>query len=161
MRQVSPESWITELAQARAAGWTYLDLLTAVDRETEIEVVVRVVDPAAATGVLLATRVPAHQPRLQSATPVYPSAAWHEREAAEMFGVEFAGHPDPRPLLRRTMAGRPPLRKATVLAARVVTPWPGAADGAPGRSSSRRRQQPVGVPEAWLRGTADRVGEGR
>lgn len=161
MRQVSREAWIAELSQVQAAGWTYLDLLTAVDRDTEIEVVVRVVNPAGAAGLLMATRIPADRPLVPSATSVYPSAAWHEREAAEMFGLEFEGHPDPRPLLRRTVAGRPPLRKTTVLAARVVTPWPGAVDGAPGRSASRRRQQPAGVPEAWLRGTADPVEEGR
>ncbi|MGI9607543.1 MAG: NADH-quinone oxidoreductase subunit C, partial [Acidimicrobiales bacterium] len=25
----------------------------------------------------------------------YPGANWHEREAAEMFGIEFVGHPNP------------------------------------------------------------------
>jgi Ni,Fe-hydrogenase III large subunit/Ni,Fe-hydrogenase III component G len=34
-----------------------------------------------------------------SATAVTPAAAWYERELADQFGVEFTGHPDPRPLL--------------------------------------------------------------
>ncbi|MBN1844333.1 MAG: NADH-quinone oxidoreductase subunit C [Sedimentisphaerales bacterium] len=34
-----------------------------------------------------------------SLTGIYPSAEWAEREAAEMFGFTFEGHPDPRRLL--------------------------------------------------------------
>ena len=36
---------------------------------------------------------------MPSAVPVYRAAQWHEREAAEMFGITFAGHPDPRNML--------------------------------------------------------------
>jgi NADH-quinone oxidoreductase subunit C len=31
-------------------------------------------------------------------THIYPTANWHEREAYDMFGVAFAGHPDLRRL---------------------------------------------------------------
>ena len=34
-----------------------------------------------------------------AATAVTPAAAWHERELADEFGVQLAGHPDLRPLL--------------------------------------------------------------
>jgi len=36
---------------------------------------------------------------IPSATAVYRAAQWHERECAEMFGITFAGHPDPRHML--------------------------------------------------------------
>jgi NADH-quinone oxidoreductase subunit C len=36
---------------------------------------------------------------MPSATPVYRAAQWHERECAEMFGITFTGHPDPRHIL--------------------------------------------------------------
>jgi len=36
---------------------------------------------------------------LPSSTTVYRAAQWHERECAEMFGITFVGHPDPRHIL--------------------------------------------------------------
>ena len=36
---------------------------------------------------------------IDSMTPVWRAANWHEREIAELFGVTFKNHPDPRPIL--------------------------------------------------------------
>jgi NADH-quinone oxidoreductase subunit C len=36
--------------------------------------------------------------RMDSVTPVWKAANWHEREIAELFGVTFNNHPDPRPI---------------------------------------------------------------
>jgi NADH-quinone oxidoreductase subunit C len=38
-------------------------------------------------------------PVLPSTVPVYRAAQFHERECAEMFGITFSGHPDPRHIL--------------------------------------------------------------
>jgi Ni,Fe-hydrogenase III large subunit/Ni,Fe-hydrogenase III component G len=47
---------------------------------------------------LVASLDPA-RPELPSITTKVPSANWHEREAQDLFGIVFAGHPDPRPLV--------------------------------------------------------------
>ena len=37
--------------------------------------------------------------KIDSVTPIMPSAEWHEREAYSMFGVDFVNHPDLRPII--------------------------------------------------------------
>lgn len=144
---VAPGGWIALLAELHGQGLTSLDLLTAVDRGDEVEVLVRVIDPHTGSGAVATTRVPSQSPVLPSCSAVLPAAAWHERETAEMFGVVFAGHPDPRPLLLRSTPDQPPLRKATPLSERVTTPYPGAQDT---DSRARRPQLPPGVRSDWL-----------
>ncbi len=39
------------------------------------------------------------RPELPSISAEVPAANWHEREARDLFGIAFAGHPDPRPLV--------------------------------------------------------------
>jgi NADH-quinone oxidoreductase subunit C len=47
----------------------------------------------------LSTDVPATDAHVESATPVWPSANWHERETWELVDVTFDHHPDLRHLL--------------------------------------------------------------
>jgi Ni,Fe-hydrogenase III large subunit/Ni,Fe-hydrogenase III component G len=39
------------------------------------------------------------RPELPSIAGQVPGANWHEREAQDLFGITFTGHPDPRPLV--------------------------------------------------------------
>ncbi len=48
------------------------------------------------------------RPVSQTATPVYQTAEWHEREAYDLVGIEYDGHPDLRRiLLPETWQGHP------------------------------------------------------
>ena len=45
------------------------------------------------------TRVGIEEPRVPSVVDLYPTADFHEREAYDMFGIVFDGHPDLRRIL--------------------------------------------------------------
>ena len=47
----------------------------------------------------LRTHVPYSDAVVPSVTPVWRAANWYEREAHDLFGVDFDGHPDLAPLL--------------------------------------------------------------
>ena len=113
-------------------GMTFFDFLGGVDeREDGFSVVVRVYNHITRDGVLLKTMVPGgrDEPRVATLTDVWRGADWHEREAYDMFGIVFEGHPGllPRILTVENFEGWP-LRKEFLLASREVKPWPGAKE---------------------------------
>ena len=142
---VSREQWVDAVSAVRAdpeLDGSFFDVLLAVDQHPDgFEVVVRLWSVARRHGVHLRTRCPREDAWVPSLVAVFAGAAWHEREAAEMFGIAFDGHPDLRPLLLPDGFAGHPLRKERVLAARSQ-PWPGAVDPA----SARRRLLPPGAP---------------
>ena len=144
---VPADRWADALLAARdRAGFTRFDWLSAVDeREAGVDVVVHLWAPGRRASLLLRTRLAAGEPRVATATAVFAGADWYERETAEMFGVEFAGHPDLAPLLLPDGWRGRPLRKAFGLASRAARPWPGVKE--PGGESRRRPPLAPGVPE--------------
>lgn len=49
--------------------------------------------------MVVKTSVATDNPRLPSVTPIWRAGEWYEREAHDLFGVIFDGHPDLSPLL--------------------------------------------------------------
>ena len=150
---VPRERWVEAVTAVRddpVLDGSFFDVLLAVDEHPAgFDVVVRVWSVGSRHGVHLRTRCPRDEPRVPTLTGVFAGAGWHEREAAEMFGLAFDGHPALTPLLLPDGFAGHPLRKERVLAARADRPWPGAVDPAdhgPGRPAARRRLQPPGSP---------------
>ncbi|MCC7008781.1 MAG: NADH-quinone oxidoreductase subunit C [Acidobacteria bacterium] len=67
--------------------------------------------PAPARRLRVKVRVAAEDPRIASATSVYPAAGWPEREVFDLFGIAFDGHPDLRRILTPDGWEGHPLRK--------------------------------------------------
>jgi NADH-quinone oxidoreductase subunit C len=95
------------------------------------QVFARVDSTNAGAGLTLKTDVYTNTMRVDSWTSVYPGADWHEREAWEMYGFAFTGHPALRHLYLPAEFEGHPLRKDFPLLAREVKPWPGLVDVEP------------------------------
>ncbi len=49
--------------------------------------------------IAIKIRIPRDNPRIATASDVWPAANWHEREAYDLMGIIFENHPDPRRIL--------------------------------------------------------------
>ena len=93
-----PESIPAVLATAREElNIRHLSFITVVDRQGSFDLNYELADLRGAR-IRVKTTVEGDEPVIGTVTHVYPTANWHEREAYDMFGMAFAGHPD----LRRT-----------------------------------------------------------
>ena len=102
--------------------------------ETRFQAFARVAnvgEPGNYWGVTLKADVPDDSLEIASWTDIYAGADWHEREAWEMFGISFAGHPGLRNLYLPGDFEGNPLRKDFPLLSRLVKPWPGIVDVEP------------------------------
>ena len=66
---------------------------------------------AAGGRIAVRVRIPREKPELPSIGNIFGGANWHEREAHDMFGIVFCGHPNLAPLLLPEDATFHPLRK--------------------------------------------------
>jgi NADH-quinone oxidoreductase subunit C len=95
---VAPESVPAVLTTARETlGVLHLSFITVVDREGSFELTYELLDLRGGRVRVKAT-VEGEEPVVPTVTGVYPTANWHEREAYDMFGIAFRGHPDLRRL---------------------------------------------------------------
>lgn len=121
----SPEQWLGVAEAASAEGFDHLTDLTAVDYLTyqaprdlpegvvaqRFEVVAHLSNMATRERIRLRAQVPGDEPTLPTLFDVWPGAESLEREVYDMFGIEFADHPDMcRVLMPDDWVGHP-LRK--------------------------------------------------
>jgi NADH-quinone oxidoreductase subunit C len=118
-----PAGQVTEVLRSLRdeAGYDFLADVTAIDWSSAVSPRFTVVWHLASTTMHDTVRLAADcaddaQPSMSSATSLWPGANWHEREAYDMFGVNFAGHPDLRRILMWDGYPHFPLRKDFPLA---------------------------------------------
>ena len=111
---IDRDDYLALMASAREAGFdTFIDLC-GVDyfrRRPRFEVVVILFALEQRRRLVVKVGVPGDDPSLDSLTDVWPGANFYEREAYDLFGIRFDGHPDlTRILLPEDWEGHP-LRK--------------------------------------------------
>ena len=78
--------------------------------------------------VISSTKISKEDPQIDSLVEVFGGANWHEREAYEMFGINFLNHPNLKKLYLPDAYEGNPLLKSFELISREVKPWPGDVD---------------------------------
>jgi len=111
---ISPSDWVAFAAHALAIGFdTFIDLF-AVDHLQEaprFEVTLNLLSMTANERILITTRVPYDDPSVPTLTGVFAGANFYEREAYDLLGVDFPGHPDLTRILMPDDWEGHPLRK--------------------------------------------------
>lgn len=102
------------VATAKESGFDqYIDLC-AVDyfrRDPRFEVVLTLLDTATPMRLRIRAGVAGDEPEVATVSDLFPGANFYEREAFDLFGIDFPGHPDlTRILLPDEWEGHP-LRK--------------------------------------------------
>ncbi len=85
--------------------------LSAVDRKGSFEVVYHIFSMTNGHRSVLKVFVPTEKPQVPTVGHIWRTAEWHEREAFDLMGVEFVGHPDLRRILLPDDWEGHPLRK--------------------------------------------------
>lgn len=147
--KVGIDSWTAVHEKARdELGLVFFSWLSAIDWANQVEagdplsaeveeryeLLTTVGDLTEGRRVTFSTDLDKASPAAPSLVDVYAGASWHEREAAEMFGIDFVGHPNLIKLYLPDGFVGHPLRKSYPLLSREVKPWPGTVDveGMPG-----------------------------
>jgi len=92
-------------------GYETLNWVAGVDRRTALESVYHVYSWKTNTWIELHVTVPRAQAEVDTVSDIWPAADWHEREAWDMVGIVYLGHPDLRRILLKDDFVGHPLRK--------------------------------------------------
>ncbi len=80
-------------------GFDHASCISGVDRCDRYQVVYHITSYQSKITAEIIVDLPHDNPEVDSVTPLWGGANWHEREAYDMFGIVFKGHPDLRRVL--------------------------------------------------------------
>lgn len=87
------------LKDDNATRFKTLLCMAAVDYMDRIQMVYTLLSMEHEHTVAIKVDLPAEKPEVASLTGLWRAADWYEREAHDLFGVNFTGHPNLKPLL--------------------------------------------------------------
>jgi len=143
---VKADRWVDALRKAQNdLGLVFFSWLSAIDWSNEVqvgdapeshiterfEVLATVADITDGHRITFTTDISKDDPHIDSLVSVYRGANWHEREAFEMFGIDFIGHPNLHKIYLPEGFEGNPMRKSFPLLSRELRPWPGDVDVEP------------------------------
>lgn len=101
-----------QLRRDEQLGFDYLFCLTCVDFKTHLTMVYHLSSTHYRYNIVVKSKLEREQPEIETVCDIWRTAAFHEREVYELFGVKFLNHPDLRLLiLPEGWEGKNPLRK--------------------------------------------------
>lgn len=113
--QVEPSAWRTfaeKLRHTAELGFNFLFCITAVDWKTHLSMVYHFRSNQHAHMLVVKVKLDRNNPEIETVSDIWRTAEQNEREAYEMFGIQFLHHPDLRLLiLPDGWEGRNPMRK--------------------------------------------------
>jgi NADH-quinone oxidoreductase subunit C len=112
---IAPADWITlagQIRNDRSLSLDYLFCLTCVDWKTHLTMVYHLSSTTYRHNIVIKAKLDRNNPEIETASHIWKTAIFHEREVYEMFGVNFRNHPDLRLLiLPDGWEGKNPMRK--------------------------------------------------
>jgi NADH-quinone oxidoreductase subunit C len=96
---IAAENLLQLATELKDIGFDRLGMVTAVDTGEGFDLVYRLTSRPLSASAFIKTRIARDVPRVDSLCAVWPAANWQEREVWDLFGIEFAGHPDLRRIL--------------------------------------------------------------
>lgn len=143
-QNVDKAEWHGQVANLKLTGFVRCEWLTATHNEGDTFAISLMLSKEdLSESVILSTNV---EVNIDSVSDIYPAVEFHEREVAQMFGLEFVGLKDLSPAFEIELSGFP-LRRDFVLITRVGAEWPGAVE--PDENAKRRPSLPPGVLPEW------------
>lgn len=91
--------------------FNYLRNVSGIDYETHLEVVYFLLSLDTGQDVAIKLKADREAPSVPSATPIWSTANWNEREIYDLLGIQFVGHPDLRRIMMPDDWVGHPLRK--------------------------------------------------
>ncbi len=105
-------SLMEQLRRDEQLEFDYLFCLTCVDFKTHLTMVYHLSSTHYRYNIVVKSKLEREQPEIETVCDIWRTAAFHEREVYELFGVKFLNHPDLRLLiLPEGWEGKNPLRK--------------------------------------------------